>query len=296
MKDPKPTFDEWGFSGADPVPADSVLGANDQWSKAPQSWWVRRWMEALTRWADPIKLARGRSYARRDQVIEIEVQIGHVVARVQGPVPTPYTVHLEINTLTEAEWGRALEAMAGQAGYAAQLLNGEMPHDIELVFKSANVFLFPRAQRDLLARCTCPDNTGSCEHVASVLLLVGERLQEDPSLLFVMRGRTRAQITSALRTKRAERANDEPTTPERTAAPAGSAEADLPLEDCLDHFWRMGQEAQTIRVHVAPPEVDMETLKMLGDPSFAGDEALSQRLVGVYRAVSQRALQVAFGE
>jgi hypothetical protein len=40
----------------------------------------------------------------------------------------------------------------------------------------------------------------------------------------------------------------------------------------------------------------METLKMLGDPSFAGDEALSQRLVGVYRAVSQRALQVAFGE
>jgi len=38
----------------------------------------------------------------------------------------------------------------------------------------------------------------------------------------------------------------------------------------------------------------MELLKILGDPAFAEDNLLRERLAEVYRSVSQRALEAAF--
>ncbi|MHB1295906.1 MAG: SWIM zinc finger family protein [Anaerolineae bacterium] len=277
----------------DPMPVEGGIRPRSQAGRFTTSWWAGRWVHALTRLVDAARLARGRAYARRGQVTSLEVQVGLVLAQVQGTQSTPYRVRIEVKTLEDAEWGRAVEAMSSQALYAAQLLNGDMPHEIEDVFRSAGVSLFPESRSELVTHCTCPDWASPCKHVAAVCMLLGESLDQDPFLLFVMRGRTREQIMSELRAARASRAS-EPAT--QQAGMADALQRERLLTERLDDYWRMGPEAQNVQIHVAPAAVEMEVLKVLGDPLFAEDESLVQRLTEVYRTVSGRAVDVAFEE
>ena len=89
--------------------------------------------------------------------------------------------------------------MAGQALFAAQLLAGEMPQDIEEAFAAAGVSLFPDRRGDLDTDCSCPDWANPCKHVAATHYILGEQFDEDPFLLFRLRGRTQEQILAALR-------------------------------------------------------------------------------------------------
>ena len=91
------------------------------------------------------RLARGRSYARSGQVLAIAVAEGRVTAKVQGSRPTPYDVTIQVKTLSEAEWAKVLDALGRQALFAAKLLAGEMPQDIEPVFEEVGALAVPRA-------------------------------------------------------------------------------------------------------------------------------------------------------
>jgi uncharacterized Zn finger protein len=259
-----------------------------------KNWWAGRWSRALTHLVDPTRLARGRAYARGGQVVDMSVQVGVVLAHVQGTRPQPYNVRLEIRTLSELEWERVIEAMAKQAIYAAQLLNGEMPQSIEESFNSVGVSLFPASMGELKMTCTCPDRATPCKHMAAILLLLGELLDEDPFTLFAIRGRTKEQIMTALREKRADLAADTALRGNLSPASRSLVSRDRPLEDCLHSFWQMGEEILSLKIQVAQPQVEMELLKILGDPTFAEDELLQERLAEVYRVVSQRALDAAF--
>jgi len=66
------------------------------------------------------------------------------------------------------------------------------------------------------------------------------------------------------------------------------------LEEQIERFWSMGDEAVAMPIHIAMPEIEGEILKLLGEPDF--DPALAERLPEVYARVSRRALAVAFGQ
>lgn len=89
-----------------------------------------------------------------------------------------------------------------EAIYAAKLLTGEMPADIEDVFAAAGVSLFPDNSKDLETSCSCPDWANPCKHVAAVYYLLGERFDADPFLIFAVRGRSKEQIIDVLRARR----------------------------------------------------------------------------------------------
>jgi len=286
----------WGFESSNPIPTTNGIKANSQRGRFAKSWWASRWEQALNRWIDSGRLARGKTYARRGQVTDLDIQVGLVLARVQGTRPSPYRVRIEVNTLSEAEWERAVNAMSEQAIYAAQLLNGEMPHEIDTVFQSVGVSLFPHSESDLVADCSCPDWSRPCKHIAAVYLLVGEYLDADPFLLFVMRGRTKEQIMSALREKRADRAKG-PVLAGGTVQTGDSHTApEMPLDRRLEDFWELDPQVRALSIHVQPPEVELQALKVLGEPSFAEDDQLEARLAEVYRLVSRQALDVAYSE
>ncbi|MHB0857163.1 MAG: SWIM zinc finger family protein [Anaerolineae bacterium] len=286
-------YDPMQHEPTDPLPVEDGIKPRTQAGRFTASWWAGRWVRALTRLVDSSRLARGRAYARRGQVTSMEVHVGLVLAQVQGTQPSPYRVRIEVKTLDDAEWTRAVNAMSSQALYAAQLLNGDMPHEIEDVFRSVGVSIFPESRSELVTHCTCPDWASPCKHVAAVCMLLGETLDQDPFLLFVMRGRTREQIMSELRTTRANHASAPAA---QTTGGHEGHHGERPLTERLDDYWRMGADVEDVQIHVSPPEVDLEVLKVLGDPHFAEDEALVQKLTEVYRAVSARAVDVAFEE
>src|SRR5262249_43353640 len=140
-------WQEW--EATSPRPVRDGLKARAQRGSFSQTWWGRRWIEALEAFGWDNRLSRGRSYARRGQVVDLEVTPGQVTARVQGSAAEPYRVRIRLAPLPEERWQSAFEALAREAGHAARLLAGELPEEIEPIFSAAGASLFPEAARDL---------------------------------------------------------------------------------------------------------------------------------------------------
>ena len=279
-----------------PIAVDGGIRARSQRGKFVENWWATRWIKALTGLMNAGRLSRGRSYARRGQVLEIEVAAGRVTARVQGSRRTPYKVSIELSPLSDQQWTQALDELSERAIYAVQLLNGEMPPDIEQVFDAVRVPLFPESQGDLVTDCSCPDWVNPCKHIAAVYYLLGERLDEDPFLLLQLRGRSKDEITSALRERRAR--VTEGAVPETYAADVVEAVEGPTLEESLDSFWDLGAGVEGMSFEISMPDVELALLKRLGVPRFEGLVAHSfqAQMARVYEGVTQMAQQVAYAE
>jgi len=241
------------------------------------------------------RLGRGRSYARRGQVMDIREQNGAITAKVQGTRRTPYQVHIRVKPLSDKEWERVLDLLADQAIFTAQLLAGEMPTDIEEAFTAAGTSLFPASARDLETNCSCPDWANPCKHIAAVYFLLGEAFDDDPFMIFRLRGRTQEQVLAGLRARRGaieqeeEKAGSDPTAlPIEETAPA-------PLPEDPGIFWRMGQSLDDFQVQPRAPQAPLSLLQRLGQPTFAPAD-LRSSLSAAYQMVTQRAEALAFGE
>jgi len=109
-----------------------------------------------------------------------------------------HQVTLTMESFDSATWRRILHVMASQALNAAQLLNGEMPKDIDQVFRSCDKSLFPVDHHEIDADCSCEDWTSPCRHVAATHYVLGDALDRDPFLLFELRGRSKEQVLTVL--------------------------------------------------------------------------------------------------
>src|SRR4029078_13524021 len=116
---------------------------------------------------NPGRLARGRTYARAGQVVSLDAGREGVEAIVQGSRPDPYRVSIRFRRLSDADWVRVIDAMSAEALYAARLLSGEMPEQIEDVFAAVGSSLFPNTEDDMETRCSCPDWANPCKHIAA---------------------------------------------------------------------------------------------------------------------------------
>ncbi len=250
-----------------------------------KSWWASRWIAALDRLVNPGRLARGRTYARAGQVVSLDVSRDGVKAVVQGSRPKPYDVHITFKRLSDDDWNDVIEAMASEAIYAARLLSGEMPEQIEEVFTSAGTSLFPAAKNDMRTTCTCPDMANPCKHIAAVHYLLGERFDEDPFLMFLLRGRSKDDIIGALRARRAG--------PETETSPESEPTAEVDLAA----FWQAPPQTEEVALHFALRESDALAVKRLGAPAFVHDQqAFTGVMERLYQQIGEYALLLALGE
>ena len=282
-------YDFYGFwEPTTPIRTDEGIKARSKRGSFASSWWAKRWIEALEQLVDTGRLSRGRSYARRGQVLSIEPTDDGVKARVQGSRPKPYKVTIRLEPLTDGQWETVIEALASQALFVGQLMAGEMPHEIEAVFEAAGVSLLPEKRGELETECSCPDWSNPCKHTAATHYILAEQLDEDPFLLFQLRGRSQAQVLEALRARRAARVE------EAWEPPADAPEEVASLEATLDHFWELGALDQ-LRTTIKAPTTLRPILKRLGQPNFLEDD-IEQVLGPAYHAISQAAIRAAFDE
>jgi uncharacterized Zn finger protein len=161
-------------------------------------WWSQRFTAVLEGYGLGPRMERGRRYARSGKVTDLAVKAGRLEARVQGSRATPYRVSVRSEAASKAQW-RSLELLfASRLGWAAQLLAGEVPANLEAAFAEAGVALFPRRWGDLQVRCGCPDDAEPCKHIAAVLYVFAQQLDGDPWLLLAWHGRDRQTLLQAL--------------------------------------------------------------------------------------------------
>ncbi|MGB3767633.1 MAG: SWIM zinc finger family protein [Phormidesmis sp.] len=173
------------------------------------TWWVQQWVDLLNSYRFKKRLERGRNYARQGHILSLEFKNSKVHAKVQGTAADPYQLSIWIESFTDEDWSYVINTLSEKALYSAQLLAGEMPDDIERVFTSNGLSLFPFTLADVSSKCSCPDPKNPCKHIAAVYYQLGDFFREDPFVLFQLRGRTKEQILEALRQHRQQAMNKE---------------------------------------------------------------------------------------
>ncbi len=247
----------WGnwprYTAAKPREAVDGIKARSKRGSIGQTWWSRRFVQVLESFGMGARLTRGRSYARKGQVMDLRVASGHVSAKVQGSRKRPYAVSLEITPFDDVEWTQAIGVLAQQAVFAARLLAGEMPDEIEDAFTEAGLSLFPRGTQDLGTACSCPDWANPCKHVAATLYILAEQFDVDPWAILAWRGRSREQVLAAMREFRGSGRGT------ASDAPAAPKPLPLPTSDVDVAAWFEGEagsfdaaRAAVSAVHAAP--------------------------------------------
>jgi uncharacterized Zn finger protein len=238
------------FEGGRPIRVDGGIAVRAKRGKIGEQWWSRKFVDILEQVCDGGRLARGRSYARKGQVINFELTPGRVSGLVQGSRTDPYAVTITITAYDQAQWTTVSSALASQALYRAALLAGDMPHEIVDVFDEMSLPLFP-SRLDM--KCTCPDWSVPCKHASAVLYVLAEAFDDDPFLVLAWRGRARDELLDALRGM-----------PEPAEAYDPLAVDDEPLESRLGDFYSPGISLSRLRERparvTAPPELLLRAL------------------------------------
>jgi uncharacterized Zn finger protein len=272
-----------------PIRVDGGIKARSARGAIGESWWSKRFLAVLESFALGTRLTRGRSYARAGQVLSLDVAPGMVTASVQGSRPKPYRVTIGLKPFPDRMWSRVERALAAQALFSAQLLAGEMPHEIEDVFASAGAPLFPETIKDLELACSCPDWSVPCKHLAATFYLLAEAFDRDPFQILYWRGRDRETLLSRLRVLRGGSAAErepagEPAAKEPVRIGSATALADLsapPLAEAIERFW-----LPPVPLPQRPPTLDVEPdllLRQLPEPGpELGGSNLVDRLRPVY--------------
>ncbi|MBA2748217.1 MAG: SWIM zinc finger family protein, partial [Tatlockia sp.] len=207
----------------------------------------------------------------------------------------PYQVSLSLESFTEEQWGFVIETMSHRAFFAAKLLAGEMPQNIEEVFTSNGVSLFPFSLSDIRSKCSCPDKANPCKHIGAVYYQLGDRFSEDPFVLFQLRGSSKDKIIAALRQLRSNSNTEEAPEINSNFAPNRSYTPNIA------QFWRYDRPLDPNLVVIAPPVSSESILDVLGPIPLSIDgtgnsnfdatvsEAAIAYLSNAYEQVSQKA-------
>ncbi|WP_326829759.1 SWIM zinc finger family protein [Streptosporangium sp. NBC_01810] len=255
------------FEPSRPIRVEGGIRVRSKRGSIGERWWSRRFIDILESVCDPGRLGRGRSYARSGQVLDLELGPGLVTARVQGSRRTPYLVEIQITPYAADQWRELADALAAQALYRAKLLAGEMPPEIEEVFRACRLPLFP-GRRGLDMNCSCPDWGFPCKHLSAVLYVLAERFDDDPFLVLAWRGIARDALLDALR--------EAGVTTTGAAAGSGSGSGsgehgpglfdvdDAPFTDRLAAFYEPSVSPARLRdrtgLPVPPPDLLLRTL------------------------------------
>jgi uncharacterized Zn finger protein len=220
----------WWSEASRPLPVEGGLKARSTRGAIGRTWWSGRFIAVLESIIVGGRLERGRNYARRGQVISLNVAPGMVSALVQGSRVQPYRVRVGLAAFGKPEWDRLERSLAESAWYSAKLLAGEMPEDIEDVFEQLGLALFPASSLELAMQCSCPDWEVPCKHIAAVFYLLAEAFDGDPFAILAWRGRDREELLANLHALRG--AGAPPVVDQDLAGPAAA-----PLADCLGSYF-----------------------------------------------------------
>jgi len=280
------------FPKSTPLPTVGGLKAKSRRGDIGETWWSRRFLSILESFGFGSRLNRGRSYARRGQVLEWKATPGEIRGRVQGSRRVPYNVRIALKPLSDGDWERAEQAMSERAVFAAKLLAGEMPQKIEEAFTACRLSLFPASGRELASGCSCPDWASPCKHVAAVFYLFAEALDQDPFLAFAWRGRTREQLVERLRSLRGGRGKPSVATLDlRSILGTGP-----PLRECVRKYWDAGSGLEVVPVQPKAAEVPDALLRRLGDSGIRmGHTDLVDVLAPAYPDIVQGAERRSIG-
>ena len=151
-----------------------------------KNFWGKAWCRNVELYQEyESRLPAGRSYLKNGAVIELKISPGLAEAVVVGQ--EIYQVKIPIEPLTEEKKQQLLKHCGGKISALADLIAGELSPELLEMLCDAEYGIFPTPS-EIRFDCNCMDWSEPCKHAAAALYGVGVRLDEEPELLFTLRG------------------------------------------------------------------------------------------------------------
>ncbi len=260
-------------------------------SQVSRKWWAKRWISFLEEQQLGARLGRGRSYALSGQVLSLEIVPGLAKAVVQGGAKEAYTCEIRFDVAKPKAKARIVDRLLSRPMLISQLLIHTLPEEVERLFRAEGYPLLPTVPEDFRSSCTCPDPICPCKHLAAVLFILIEAIEQNPLLLLELRGVTLADLTEedpAAPGKAEYDPESGDTRVEETpvATPEGEGGDREDFESDPDFFWH-GAEVAPADYGPAPAQNSkMPLVQRLGTiPFWRGD----QRFVATMEQCGERA-------
>ncbi len=271
-------------------------------SQVSRKWWAKRWISFLEEQQLGARLGRGRSYALSGQVLSLEIKPGLAKAVVQGGSKEAYTCEIRFEVAKPKEKARIVDRLLARPMLISQLLIHTLPEEVERLFRAEGYPLLPSTPDAFEASCTCPDPINPCKHLAAVLFILIEAIEQNPLLLLELRGITLADLTDGdpIEEGKAEFQPEEGDTLVEESNSASAVDGEDEPEDFEadpDFFWR-GAEIAPPDYGPAPAQnTKMPLIHRLGPiPFWRGDQRFVQTLEQCGERASTEGWEVWAGE
>ena len=152
------------------------------------TWWGEQWLNSLTKIDNSNRLPRGKSYANKGSVKSIEINKNVIAAKVQGSMPRPYKVTIDVPLFSGEQQKRVLSIIEENPVFLSSLLSRTLPMELDEACRQQRVDIFPSSWRSFGMNCSCPDFAVPCKHLASVLYIVANEIDKNPFMVFNMHG------------------------------------------------------------------------------------------------------------
>jgi uncharacterized Zn finger protein len=174
--------------------------------KHSRTWWGQKFISSLESFTDSGRLQRGRAYSGDSRILHFDITKGLATATIRGNVNPYFGVYKEPKYETEVkmtaiaakDWTKIIENMSSKASVVARLLLNEVPENIEESFTAVGKHLLPYCSKDFQTECSCPDYSNPCKHIAGLCYRLSGEMDQDPFLLFEMRGISKEDLQAEL--------------------------------------------------------------------------------------------------
>ncbi|HCS54932.1 SWIM zinc finger family protein [uncultured Rubinisphaera sp.] len=164
-------------------------------NKIAKTFWGEAWCKHLEKYSDfSNRLPRGRTYARNGSIAHLEITSGKITAMVCGS--ELYQVEISIEPLAQEIWKILCGECTTSVHSVLDLMRGKLPKNVIQSLTHPKTGMFPR-NAEIELDCDCPDGANLCKHLAAVLYGVGNRLDQSPELLFLLRGVQQTDLISS---------------------------------------------------------------------------------------------------
>ncbi|MEA2070831.1 MAG: hypothetical protein U9O98_06015, partial [Asgard group archaeon] len=166
------------------------------------TWWSKDWIEVLEYLDVDNRVKKGKTLARNGNILSLSItNDGQITGIVRDGKVNSYKVTIEIEPITENQWNVLLEKLSEDNELIAELSANNLPVKIKSYFNDDTFQLIPRRTGEIKAACNCSDWATSCKHVCALYFLLSEFFEQDPFLLFQLRGKSKSEILTILSEK-----------------------------------------------------------------------------------------------
>ncbi|MGN6542972.1 MAG: SWIM zinc finger family protein, partial [Ginsengibacter sp.] len=117
-------------------------------------------------------------------VTSININENTIKAKVTGSRPKPYDITIVVPPLFEEEQNILVENIRNNPLLLSQLLNRQLPHELLSLAESKGIKIFPKSWQDIKLNCSCPDWAVPCKHLAAVIYIIANEIDQNPFLVF----------------------------------------------------------------------------------------------------------------